>query len=1123
MKAKAIHYKQLLPAFLLLFSATIIGLPVRGLCQGFTVKGTVSGQGGPLPGVTIVEKGTSNGTTSSPSGNFQLSVSNSNAVLILRFLGYEPKEVNVSGKSIIHVILEASTEQLSNVVITALGIKRSERSLGYSVGTVSGQDINKANHTNFLTSLAGRVPGVSVSSTGGIGSSVSMVIRGATSLTGDNQPLFVVDGVPVNNSLDNVSEVGNRNDVDYGNAISDIDPNNIASISILKGPSAAALYGSRAGNGVVLITTKNGRKNKGIGVSVNISTVFNIPYKFLPSRTSLFAPGQFPYTPDNHPGSGPLTIDEGETNWVGPELNKGYNAVQWNSPVDQNGNPVATPLVSYPNNWENFMQTGITSTNNVALTNSNGKLSYRLSYTNMDNKGITPNTDLFRNNIALSSSYKITKNLTISEDFSFIKSNSNNRPASGRGTNPLNALAYLNPSVNIMDLKNYWVPGEENIQQLNFTNQQDNPWFLAYQAINSFDRNRIFGNINANWQINDHWDLTAMYGLDEYTQNTETHVAKSYTAEKNGIFGLGNSYRYERNTNFLLTYKNIFNNFSLNASAGGNLMYQKQTDLDISTNSAGIVIPGLYNLSNVLPTSLNYANYFSQKAIYSLYGIASLGYKEMVYLDVSGRNDWSSTLPVNNRSYFYPSASLSILLDQALHLPSSISMFKLRGGIAQAGKDADPYQISPVLNNEGAWGNQTQLSLPSTILNAQLKPEIKTSEEVGADLSFLNNRFRLSGTYYESNNKNQILNISIPYSSGYGTKLINAGLVKSRGIELQLGLTPLSPSSKWNWDININFSRNRTIVAELAEGLQNFVFWSDQKAYAMTYVGQQIGNMYGRKLVTVTDPKSPYYGWPILDNSGSWQDYGGGQNSAVKIGNYNPDFTMGLQTSLSYKNFTLSASFDWRNGGQFYSATYRYIESDLHSQRFLNTTIKYNGPEGGLPQFLKDHADQYIKNGIHIVGGPTKALGGLPYSQNGITLNDGVFNPGVIEITDANGNFVSYQENLGGPGTQYDFYADDYPWNFAQAALFSASYLKLTQISFSYELPQRFVKNLNLQSAAVSLYSSNILLWTQAKIGIDPEHAFEPDPSGDGFEQGIELYNVDPFLIPVGIKLSVDF
>lgn len=1121
MKTKTIHYKRSLPAFLLLLLVTFISLPIRGLCQGFSVKGTVSGQGGPLPGVTIVEKGTSNGTTSSPSGNFKLNVSGSNAVLIFRFLGYETKEVKVSGRSTIQVTLESGTKQLANVVITALGIKRSERSLGYSVGSVSGSDVNKANHTNFLTSIAGRVPGVEVSSTGGIGSSVSMVIRGATSLTGDNQPLFVVDGVPVNNTLDNVGSVGNRNMVDYGNAISDIDPNNIASISILKGPSAAALYGSRAGNGVVLITTKTGRANKGLGVSVNISTVFNIPYKFLPSRTSLFAPGSRPYTPDNHPGSGPLTINEGETEWVGPELNKGYSAVQWNSPLDQNGNPVPTPLVSYPNSWQNFMQTGITSTNNVALTNSNGKISYRLSYTNLDNRGIIPNTDLFRNNIDVSSSYKITKNITVSEDFSFIKSNSNNRPAGGRGTNPLSALAYLSPSVNIMDLKNYWVPGEENIQQRNFTDQQDNPWFLAYQAINKFKRNRIFGNVKADWQINDHWDLNAMYGLDEYNEQQETHVAKSYTQEKNGIFGLDNIYRYERNTDFLLTYKNTFNDFSLHASAGGNLMYQNGTDLAVSTNSAGIVIPGLYNLSNVLPTSLNYSNFSSQKAIYSLYGMASLGYKEMIYLDVSGRNDWSSTLPVNNRSYFYPSASLSILMDQVLHLPSYVSMIKLRGGIAQAGKDADPYQLSPVLTNEGAWGNQTQLSLPNTILNEQLKPEIKTSHELGIDLAFLNNRFRLSGTYYESDNKNQILNISIPYSSGYGTKLINAGLVKSRGIGLQLGITPLSPSSPWNWDINVNFSRNRTTIARLTEGLQNFVFWSDQKAYAMTYIGQTIGDIYGRKLVTVTDPKSPYYGWPIIGSDGSWQDYGGGQSDAVKIGNYNPDFTMGLQTSLSFKGFTLSASLSWRNGGQFYSATYRYIESDLHSQRFLNTTIKFNGPQSELPQFLKDHANEYIKNGIHIVGGPTKALGGLPFTEGGITLNDGIFNPGVVEITDANGNFVKYQENLGGPGTIYDFYGDDYPWNFAQAAIFNASFVKLREISIAYELPLQLVKHLSLQSASVSLFSSNIILWTQAKIGIDPEHAFEP--SGNGFEQGIELYNVDPFLIPVGIKLSVDF
>jgi hypothetical protein len=494
----------------------------------------------------------------------------------------------------------------------------------------------------------------------------------------------------------------------------------------------------------------------------------------------------------------------------------------------------------------------------------------------------------------------------------------------------------------------------------------------------------------------------------------------------------------------------------------------------------------------------------------------------MLYLDLTARNDWSSTLPVDNRSYFYPSASLSVLLNQVFHMPSYVSLAKVRGGVAQVGKDTGPYSLSPVTSNAGAWGNKTRLTLPGTLLNPQLKPEIATSYEYGADLAFLNNRLRLQATYYQSDNKNQILGISIPGSSGYTSKLINAGLVRSRGVELLLGITPTAPSSALQWDVNINFSRNRTIIEKLTPGMDHFTLWTEGKGGSWTYVGQPIGDLYDRKLVTVTDKSSPYYGYPILDADGSWQDYGGGQTDAVKIGNFNPKFTMGLQTSISYKGFTLTASLDWRNGGQFISQTYRYTESDLHSQRFLDNTIKYFGAKADLPQYLKDHAAQDITDGINIVGGPTKELGGFEHTEGGITLYDGVFNPGVIEITDpTTGEFLGYQENLGGPGTQYIRYQDNYPWSFNKSAMFDASFIKLREVSLAYAIPGKLTRSIGIQQASVSVFSRDIILWTKAKIGIDPERAFQP--SGTGFEQGIEFYNNLPWIIPVGIKLSVNF
>ena len=1104
----------------------------NAIFQGIKVTGRVTSasDGSGIPGANVVVKDTQNGTITDIDGNYSLDVPNADATLVFSYVGYNSEEVAINGRSVIDMTLTESVESLKEIVVTALGIKREEKSLGYSVGQVDGKDLTKVNQENVLNSLAGKIPGVSISSTSArAGASVSMIIRGATSLNGDNQPLFVIDGVPVNNTLNNSSQIGNQNVVDYGNAISDLNPDDIASISVLKGPSAAALYGSRAGNGVVLITTKTGKKSNGLGVSVNSSTVFDTPYKFLEMH-HLFASGERPYTPNNNPyPGGVLDINEGSSGWVGPELDKGYSAIQWNSPLDENGNPIATPLVSYPNNPQNFLQTGITSTNNVAIANVKDDLTYRISYTNMSNKGIIPNSDLFRNTLNLSSSYNLTKDFTIEANVNVGRSNSNNVPAGNRGTNPLQALYDTNPHINVLDLKNYWVPGQEGVQQLSVApGDFNNPYFLAYQAINSFVRNRVFGNLKAEWKITPELTLMGRFAEDQFTEQRETKVSKSYTEDANGIYGLEKLYRTERNTDFLLSYKKKAGMLDFNASVGGNAMYQYGTTLTTSTKSrsGGLIIPELFTLSNISPTSLQYGSSWYEKSIYSAYGLASIGLNQMVYLDLTARNDWSSTLPAENRSYFYPSASLSVLLENMLKMPSEVNMLKLRAGWAQVGKDTDPYSLTPSLSPQSPWGDVTRVGTPSTLLNSELKPEIATSFEVGTDMAFFENRVRFQATYYKSDNKNQILGINLPPSSGYSSKLINAGLVSSKGWEVMLGLTPVS-NHDWNWDVNFNFSRNRTVIKELTEGLDFYTFWTDAKGGAWTYVGQTIGDIYDRQLVTVDDPSSPYYGYPILDEDGSWQDYGGGQDKAVKIGNFNPDFTLGMQTTLTYKGFSLSASFDWRQGGQFVSQTYRYGESDLHSQRFLDNTIKFNGPQEDLPQYLKDHADEMIKNGIHIVGGPTAEYGGFEHTEGGITLQDGVFNPGVYAEYDDSGNFVKYVENLGGPDTKYIRYQDNYPWSFTKAATFDASFIKLREISLGYSIPATLTRSLGLQNASVSVFSRNIILWTKAKINIDPENAFQPEGNaqrnGVTFKQGIERYNVMPWVLPVGVKLAVSF
>jgi TonB-linked SusC/RagA family outer membrane protein len=940
----------------------------------------------------------------------------------------------------------------------------------------------------------------------------------------------VVDGIPINNTLNNVSQVGRDNRVDYGNAIADLNPDNIESVSILKGPSAAALYGSRAGNGVVLITTKNGSNAKKMTINVSSNTVFDKPYKFLDFH-SKFATGILPFTPDNNPyPGGVLYIDEGSAGGVGPELNKGYKAVQWNSPLDANGQPIPTDLISHPNNVRDFVQTGITTTNGVSIANSTDLITYRLSYSNMRNRGIIPNSDLFKNSLSLNTTLKLSEKLRLSTVLDVSRNNSNNRPAGNRGTNPMQWAYAVSPHIDINDLKDYWVPGQEGIQQKSQAiGDYNNPYFLAYEVNNSFVRDRVFGNMKIDYKVTPELSLMGRVSLDTYTEQRETKIGNSYTGESKGAYGIIDLARYERNTDFLATYAKNVGNFTLSFSGGGNARYQQTADVsNASKERTGLVIPGLFTLQNISQANIQYSSYKTQRAIYSVYGLANIGYKDMIFLDVTARNDWSSTLPRANQSYFYPSASLSVLLNEMIPFSNNLNLFKIRGGVAQVGNDTNPYSLLNTLGNAEAWGSLTRLSKSGNILLPDLKPEISTSYEAGVDLAFFRNRLRFSGTYYMVENRNQIIPTKLPPSSGFSTKNINAGLLVSKGVEIALGGTPIDRNG-WRLDINTNISRNTTTIKELSDGLQFYTLWTDAKGGAWTYVGEKIGDIYDSELVTVKDKNSPYFGYPILDDDGSWQDIKA-SNSRTKIGNFNPDFILGGQVSLAYKAFSLNMSFDWRSGGDFVSQTYRYGESDLKTKRFLDNLINPNGLSGdALAQYLKDNEDELIKvngNKFNIVGGPTSEYGGFPFTYGGNTYPYAVFNPGVIAQYNAEGQIVGYTENLGGPDTKYIPFGDNYPWSFTRAATFDASFVKLREISLSYNLPNQLIKRLNIQNASVAIYSRNIILWTKAKIGIDPEMAFQQESgaqAGTQFKQGIERYNVIPWVMPVGVKLNLTF
>lgn len=1148
------------------------------------VRGKVSDASGPLAGVNVVERRSNKGATTDAQGNFALHISGPNATLVFSFVGYNTIEVPVNGQAFISATLQAgNSSTLSGVVVTALGITRNKRSLGYDVGQISGDDMNHVAQSNVMSSMAGKVSGVVVSQTGANPtSSVSVVIRGIRSLNSDNQPLFVIDGVPLQNSMNNIGvNNGNGNDVDYGNVISDLNPNDIESVSILKGPSAAALYGSRAGNGVVLITTKSGRRSKGLGITFSSTDEAAVPYHYFENNQA-FSMGINPYTVPTGANSYNGVIVDVPPGWAdyffGTPLNQGIQAIQWNSPLQADGTYKPYALTSH-NNLKLFVRPGFTTTNSLSVENSSDKDNYRFSYTNMVNNGIVQHSGLGRHNLSLNVEHKITRDVRISSSINYTRSATDNIIA-GNGNGALQDVIGYPASIDIKQVGRHSIWQTPGIQQFKplapvgvdvspdpesplGNDVPDNPWFVLNQSKNGFVRNHLYGNVKASFDFSPHVSAFIRYSQDLFYEDRETKISKSNTGELNGFYGLTNLFNTESNTDFLVTYKNRFwQKFDISASVGGNMLYEYNSNNQVySVRGGGIIAPELFNVSNIAQANIRYNSAYYKKAVNSAYATASIGYNDIAYLDLTGRNDWSSTLPPGNNSYFYPSASLSVLLNKMINFGHSVSLVKLRGGWASVGKDTDPYNLYGTVGIQ-SFGGITTESLSQTLLNPNLRPEQAISTEGGVDLAMFQSRLRFSGTIYQSDNKNQILGISTPASTGYSGRQINAGLIRSNGIELQLGGTIIS-NKDWTWDLSINYTKNNTYVLSLNSGVPYFSFWQDGPTGSWTYAKGQlipnqvdskgspvvvksdgkIGQLWDNELATVTDKGSPYYGYPLLDGGGFYQKVNGGDFQHKQIaGNFNPKLLMGMQTSLTYKHVTLSASVDMRLGGIFYSKTYRYQGSNANLKYQENMGIPIPAAyANNIPAYLKSNPGKFIEvSGLgreKIVGGPyTKpGQGGIlddpAVVQNtgavpGFPIYDAAFYPGVR--SDGSGGYI---ENLGDPSTtQYDVYEDattNGPWSFAREDMFSASYIKLRELTIMAELPKKFTTAIKVQGISFGIYTRNVILWTKAKIGVDPEQAFnfQPGPQANGsqFKQGIEYYNITPWTIPVGVKLNVRF
>ena len=885
-----------------------------------------------VEGVNVIVQNTTTGVTTDVDGNFTI-ITNKGAVLVVSSIGYEQQLVTASG-DFLNVALNAGTLQLQDVVVTALGITSKKRALGYSVQEVKGEVMTQARETNLVNALAGRIAGVNiVNGSNSIGGSSKIVIRGETSLAGTNQPLFVVDGVPISNA------VSTARNVDYGNAAGEINPDDIETITVLKGPTAAALYGSRASNGVVLITSKKGKSNQGIGVSVN-STASMEKVMLLPTYQNSYGQGT----------GGAYNIGDGGRSW-GPKLDGRDMKV----PVNTEYPPVNGEIIKwepYPNNVKDFYETGSTLSNNIAISGGNDKGNFRVSYSNLKQTGLVPNTDQKRDNVSVNAGYKFTNKLTVNTTVTYIETNSKNRTVIGYGNqSPVYTWIWEGRQVRTDKMRDYWFKGYEGTRPFTYNYRfNDNPYFGAYENLNGLKKARWIGNVSLTYQFTPELSLLLRTGLDQSNERHDTRRSAGTNSFQQGMYSLDKLFFMERNSDFLLSYdKELNSDWKIKVSAGGNQMRQLQESF---TNTAGqLSIPGLYNLGNsAIP--LVGSQYDSKYAINSLYGYGQVAYKNAIFLDVTARNDWSSSLPAANNSYFYPSVSLSGVFSDFLKLPakSALSYGKVRLSWARVGNDTRPYRLRNVYGYSTAWSTFQTVSEPSSIANANLLPEMLDTYELGTEMRFFKNRLGIDFTYYNTISKNQIINLAIDPTTGYTSNSVNAGKIQSHGFEIMLNFTPIK-SKSFQWDVNMNWASNRAFVKELADGLNTYQLPSTVLSN-QARVGGRMGDMYGTTYRRDPDGNIVYL-------NGITQ-----RDPTLKLlGNYNPDWTAGISNNFNYKGIIASFLLDWRFGGKFYP--YMYVRGNEAGQLIESL----EGREGIVGNgVMLDANGKYVPNNVNVRG-----------------------------------------------------------------------------------------------------------------------------------------------------------
>ena len=997
------------------------------------------------------------------------------------------KEVAIAPQ--VSVTLKSDTHLLDEVVVTALGISREKKALGYTAQEVKQDALVQGKDNNLLNSLSGKIAGVRITNTQGDVGSSRIVIRGETSIAGENQPLFIVDGIPVDNSQLNARSSGR----DFKNAIADLNPEDIKTLTVLKGPNAAALYGARAAHGAIVITTKGGdKRQKGIGITLHSSTQVSF-VATLPEFQNLFgqgAGGRFSYVD----GKGAGVNDGVDESW-GPRLDIGLLIPQFDSPLDADGNRVATPWVSHPNNVRDYFRMGISTNNGISIARGDDKYQFRVGYNYEKQVSIVPDAGTNKTNISLNTDYHLAKWIVVGATANYIVYTAPSLPGSAtpsgsnvRSNSPMLQFLWFGRQVDTNSLKADYTRNWNS-------SYYDNPFWSASYNTQSQERHRLIGDLHAEFRLTDGLHVRFRTSTDWYNDRRKSKV-------KWGSAGAGSPYGSyaedaytvkENNTEVLATYiKQLNKNWGIDALLGFNVR-NKQYENNYQA-APRLAVADLYTLTNSRDP-LTSSNDFYRLRQYGLYGSIQLDYRRWAFLNITGRNDWSSTLPVDNNSYFYPSVTASVLLSEAFGWRSkAVNYLKIRGGWSQVGADANPYQLATVFTSETAFnGNPLQSS--STIgMNSNLKPENTSSIEAGFEAAFWDNRLYLDFTYYKTDSRNQILKLATTAASGYTSQVRNAGHIRNRGYEIQLGAVPIQTSKGFRWNLDLNYGANSSKVVKLDdEGLITSYQLYSSGIQILASVGEAYGTLFGTSYVRDAN------GNVVVDANGLPKI----STTNKTLGKFTPDWTGGISNTFSYRSLSLSFLIDASVGGSIFSNTNK---TGKYTGVLANTLSGRDAEHGGLWYYT-----DAMGNNVRLSESPSYSVSsdGLYYAQvNGQSTRvyqDGIMVEGVTESGSKNEEVVSAEK----------YYHRIY--SIAEANVYDASYVKLREVALSYRLPRLWTQKLHLQEASVTLTGRN--LWTIYKSvpNIDPESALTT-----GNAQGVEAYSL-PTTRSFGVNLSVKF